>query len=194
MKACIHYAQGLIARGFPYTALKRSWKTFCYSKIQNKHAQNFLTQLFQEWINKQDFSSCHLDEEAQRKQRRVKTMAKFSGTLSCGRHAMNHILKACHKPMITAEDIHITASEMADKEEMLLYSSDANMVLDLALDPRGNYPVDTLLQMLQSRLNLPVLRWSGTTPIESSILLVGSGQHLASGGERQSWDLVCLRC
>ena len=60
---------------------------------------------------------------------------------------------------------------------MLLYSSDANMVQNLALDPRGNYPVDTLLQMLQSRLNLPVLRWSGTTPIESSILLVGSGQH-----------------
>ena len=176
-KAVIHYAQGLIARGFPATSLKRSWNAFCYAKIQNKLARRNLTQKFIEWVNSQDFSACHLDEEAQRKQRKTKTMGKYIGTLACGMHALNHILRAYHKPLVTAEDIHSTASEMADKEEALLYASDSTMVLDLALDPRGNYPVDVLLHMLQSRLGLPMTRWAEGQPLHSAVLLVGSGQH-----------------
>ena len=107
----------------------------------------------------------------------MKTMGRYIGTLACGMHALNHILRAYCKPLVTAEDIHVSASEMPEREEALLYSTDSNMVLDLALDPRGNYPVDVLLHMLQSRLGLPVERWTEGQPIYSTILLVGTGQH-----------------
>jgi len=87
-KAVIHYAQGLIVRGFPASSLRRSWNAFAYSKIQNKLARRNLTQKFIEWVTSQDFSASHLDEEAQRKQRKTKTMGKYIGTLACGMHAL----------------------------------------------------------------------------------------------------------
>ena len=177
LQACFHYAQGLIARGFPHQALKRSWNSFCYSKVKNKVARRTLTLKFVEWVSRQDFSGCQLDEEALKKQRKQKTMGRYISTLACGMHALNHILRAFHRPVITAEDIHSTASEMAEREEVLLHSADSSMVLDLALDPRGNYPVDTLLHMLQSNLGLPVVRWDGTQAVQSTVLLVGTGQH-----------------
>ncbi len=189
MKAAIHYAQGLIACGFPHKALRRSWNTFCYSKIQNKLARRTLTQLFLAWIGQQDFSRCSLDEEALKRDRKQKVMGKYIGNLVCGMHAVNHILKAYHKSVITAEDIHSTACEIAEREEALLYSSESNMVLDLALDPRGNYPVDTLLHMLQNNLGLPVQRWTEGQPVQSKVLLVGTGQHWQAvvQGQNDEW-------
>jgi len=104
----------------------------------------------------------------------------------------NHILRAYHKPLVTAEDIHSTANDMAEREEALLYSSDSTMVLDLALDPRGNYPVDVLLHMLQSRLGLPMTRWAEGQPIHSAVFLVGSGQHWQAvvKGPRDEWFVL----
>ena len=119
-------------------------------------------------------------------------MGRYIGTLACGMHALNHILRAYHKSLVTAEDIHSTASELAEREEALLYSSDSNMVLDLALDPRGNYPVDVLLHMLQSRLGLSVERWAEGQPIHSTVLLVGTGQHWQAvmKGPQEEWFVL----
>ena len=63
------------------------------------------------------------------------------------------------------------------------------MVLDLALDPRGNYPVDTLLHMLQNNLGLPVQRWTEGHEVQSKVLLVGSGQHWQAvvQGQNEEW-------
>ena len=64
----------------------------------------------------------------------------------CGLTATNHILRACKVPEISAETMQLTAEEMAEKENALLYSCSPGTVHDLATDARGNYAVDTLLR------------------------------------------------
>ena len=44
-------------------------------------------------------------------------------------------------------------------------------------DPRGNYPVDTLLHVIQTKGNLTSERWNGMQNVTSNTLLVGSGDH-----------------
>ena len=49
--------------------------------------------------------------------------------------------------------------------------------MDMAVDPRGNYAIDTLLFLLQSRTNQNITRWSQDHQIQSPVLLAGSGDH-----------------
>ena len=53
--AAVHYAQGLIARGFPVTALLRAWWKFSFEQLTNPSARHNLTAQFKEWVAKQDF-------------------------------------------------------------------------------------------------------------------------------------------
>jgi len=73
--------------------------------------------------------------------------------------------------------MRLKAEEMAEKESALLYSCSPGTVHDLAIDPRGNYAVDTLLYVIQSHSNLVCERWFEKAPISTNILLVGCGQH-----------------
>ena len=95
----------------------------------------------------------------------------------CGLHAINHILRALKLTEVTAAEIHALSREMAQRECSLIYAQDATMVLDLEVDPRGNYPVDVLIWLLQSRTGHTLSRWSPNTPVLSTILLIGSGVH-----------------
>jgi len=177
LRAVIHYAQGLIARGFPSSALLRAWRKFSHDKIDHPAAWRELTAQFKEWLSQQDFASAHDDEETQKSKRVAITLANFQATLMCGMTATNHILKACNALPVTAEVMQAKAHEMAEKESVLLYSSSPGTVHDLATDPRGNYAVDTLLYLMQSHSNLICERWDATKPISSGVMLVGCGQH-----------------
>ena len=95
----------------------------------------------------------------------------------CGLTALNHILRALKLPPVTAAYMQQLAHEMADKEVTMLYGSSKNMDLDLEADPRGNYAVDVLLQVLAEKSSQKVDRWMSDLPIEGSILLVGNGQR-----------------
>ena len=176
-KAAIHYAQGLIARGFPPSALMRAWRKFSYEKLTHPSARRELTAQFKQWLDQQDFAAANEDEETRKKKRVAKTLENFKATLMCGLTATNHILTACNVPSITKEVMQTKAQEMADKESALLYSCSPGAIHDLATDPRGNYAVDTLLYVIQSHSNLVCQRWNETAPITTSILLVGCGQH-----------------
>ena len=92
----------------------------------------------------------------------------------CG---LNNIMKALKLVEISAAEIHDVAREMAGREDSLIYAQDFNMVLDLELDPRGNYAVDVLLHLLGSRTGLPCTRWAPGDALHSAVLLIGSGVH-----------------
>ena len=79
LKAAIHYAQGLIARGFPASALMRAWRKFSYEKLTHPTARRELTAQFKEWLNEQDFTAAHDDEETQRKKRGRQIFIQFQG-------------------------------------------------------------------------------------------------------------------
>ena len=65
MKAVIYYAQGLISRGFPASALRRAWRKFLYDKIPAQSTRKVLSNAFEEWLSKQIFSRSNADEEQQ---------------------------------------------------------------------------------------------------------------------------------
>ena len=177
LRAAIHYAQGLVSRGFPAKTLWRSWNKFCHEKITHATARRNLMDQFRSWVAKQDFSSCRPDENTQRGQRLTGTKAHFNKTLMCGFVAVNHILSALGLSNITEQDMESTAQEMAVRESNIVYSMDPSTVLDLAADPRGNYAADTLLHVLQKRSGFGVDRWRPEQPISSCVILVGSGDH-----------------
>ena len=78
---------------------------------------------------------------------------------------------------VTEQDIDALAQEMADRESTMLYSTDPKAVLDLAVDPRGNYAAETLLHLLRSKTKVSVERWRPSQPLSSCALLLGSGDH-----------------
>ena len=63
MKAIIYYTQGLISTGFPASALRRAWRKFMYDKIPAQNTRKVLTEAFDEWLNKQNFSQASADED-----------------------------------------------------------------------------------------------------------------------------------
>ena len=132
---------------------------------------------FRTWINEQDFSKCHLDEDALRRKKIDDSTQHFRKSLMCGLHAVNHILSALRQNFVTESDIDTVAQQMAERESSILYSMDPNVVLDLALDPRGNYAADTLLHLLHERAGVSVERWRHNQPISSAVILLGSGDH-----------------
>jgi hypothetical protein len=177
LQAAVHYSQGLICRGFPAKTLWRAWSKFCYEKITHPAARRNLMGQFKSWIDEQDFSTSHLDEEAQRRQKVITTTSYFKRNLMCGFHAVNHILSALNLSPVTEIEMDTTAQEMADRESNILYSMDPKMVLDLFADPRGNYAADTLIHLLHSRSGVAVERWRPDQPISSCAILLGSGDH-----------------
>ena len=177
MRAAISYAQGLISRGFPAKTLWRSWSKFCYQKVTHPGTRRELLNQFKTWVEGQDFSACHLDENAQRQQRLLATMSLFKSSLMCGYDAVNHILSALGRQKISELDIETTAHAMADRESSIIYNMDPGTVLDLAADPRGNYAADTLLHVLHTHSTLNVERWRPDQPISSCAILLGSGDH-----------------
>ena len=176
-KAVIHYAQGLISRGFPSSSLLRAWKRFAYEKIHDPRARKKLTARFMQWVEDQDFSHAYPDEAARQQGKYSQALTRFKGTLMCGLVAVNNIMKALKIEEVTAAEIHTLAKDMAQRECSLIYAQEANMVLDLEVDPRGNYAVDVLLQLLGSRTGSKCTRWVPGDPLTSSILLIGSGVH-----------------
>ena len=95
----------------------------------------------------------------------------------CGLHAVNNILRALKVTEVTTAEIHTLARDMAQRECSLIYAQDAITVMDLEVDPRGNYAVDVLLYLLESRTGFKSTRWSPGNPVLSSVLLIGSGVH-----------------
>ena len=91
MKGVIHYAQRLIARGFPVTAIKRAWNKFIYEKIQQPAVRHKLTEDLLSWLRKQDFSGAFPDEENKKEEQKNKCLRHYEGTLMCGLVALNHI-------------------------------------------------------------------------------------------------------
>ena len=177
LKAAIHYAQGLVSRGFPAKSLLRAWSKFCYEKVTHPKARNNVMSQFKAWIADQDFSRSHPNEETQCRQRMVQTRRHFAQNLMCGFYAVNHILSALKLPKVTEAEIDNSAHEMAVRESSIIYAMDPTTVLDLAVDPRGNYAADTLLHLLHSHTGLSIERWRSEQPISSVVLLVGSGEH-----------------
>ena len=177
MKAVIHYAQGLVSRGFPSKTLWRAWRKFSYEKVPHAVARQKLTEDFRVWLEKQSFKHAHPDEEVLREGRKQTTKGCFQRSLMCGFHAVNHILHALGHSALFECELDQVAQEMADREESLLYSNEPHAVMDLAADPRGNYAADTLIQLLQCRTNLKVERWRSGQPFSSCAMLVGSGNH-----------------
>jgi hypothetical protein len=115
----------------------RGWRKFAFAKLKNPAARRNLTVQFKDWLSHQDFKGAHPNEEAQQRARFEKSKVNFTGTLMCGRVAINHILKAMKKKPVTVQDMQQMAEEMAQKECSLLYSSNLNTVYDMASDPRG---------------------------------------------------------
>ena len=175
--AVVHYAQGLVSRGFPASSLLKAWRKFAFAKLKHPPARRNLTAQFKDWLSQQDFKDAYPNEEAQRQARYEKSKATFTGTLMCGRVATNHILTALKKKPVSVQYMQEMAEGMAQKECSLLYSSNADTVHDLASDPRGNYAADTLLSILQQETGLVCQRWNGFVPESSKAFLVGSGQH-----------------
>ena len=133
MKGVIHYAQGLIARGFPVTAIKRAWNKFIYEKIQQPAVRHKLTEDLLSWLRKQDFSGAFPDEESKKEEQKKKNkcLKHYEGTLMCGLVALNHILRALKLPAVASKEMQQIAKQMADKEISMLYSSSAqNMELE----------------------------------------------------------------
>ena len=176
-QAAIHYAQGMVARGFPAASLLKAWRKFCYEKLTHPSARRNLTTDFKSWLAKQDFSRAHRDENTERQLRLKKAQNRFSGVLLCGLTAANHILAHAQVPPISRNEIERIAAEMAEKEDALLYSCSPGTVHDLATDPRGNYAVDVLLRTIEAHTSMTSKRWKENDSILSSILLVGCGQH-----------------
>ena len=175
--AAIHYAQGLIARGFPASSLQKAWRKFSYEKLHHPSARRNLTKDFKEWLVKQNFSHAHMDEGTEKQQRLEKARSRFLGVLLCGLTAVNHIFKHCNVPPISRDEMESKAKEMAEKEVTLLYSCSPGAVYDMATDPRGNYAVDVLLCTIQSHTTMTSQRWKEKDTIFSNTLLVGCGQH-----------------
>ena len=140
-------------------------------------ARRNLTNDFKAWLAKQDFSGAHKDEVTERKQRLEKAQNRFSGVLLCGLTAANHILARAQVPTISRNQIERIAAEIAEKEDVLLYSCSPGTVHDLTTDPRGNYAVDVLLRTIEAHTAMTSKRWKENEPILSSVLLVGCGQH-----------------
>jgi hypothetical protein len=176
-RAAIHYTQGLISRGFPFKSLWRSWSKFCHEKINHPAARRNLISQFRDWIDKQDFSACQLDEDAQCRQKVASTTTYYKKSLMCGFYAMNHILSALRLPMVTENELDDQAREMADRESNILYCMDPTIVLDNAMDPRGNYAADTLIHLLRCKSAAAVERWRTGQPISTCTILLGTGDH-----------------
>ena len=177
MKGVIHYAQGLIARGFPVSAIKRAWNKFIYEKIQQPAVRHKLTNQLIAWLQKQDFSAAFPDEENKKGEQWKKSLSHYQNTLMCGLVALNHILGALKLPQVTATYMHQVAHDMADKEVAMLYSSTPGMELDLEADSRGNFAVDILLNILREKSSQEIERWNPGSPLKGSILLVGNEQQ-----------------
>ena len=101
--AVVHYAQGLVSRGFPANSLLKAWRKFAYEKLPNPSARRTLTERFKDWLSQQDFATAHPDEQAQQQARYQKAKDQFTGTLMCGLVAVNHILVSKHRPRLTAQ-------------------------------------------------------------------------------------------
>ena len=59
----IHYAQGLIARGFPAAPLRKSWHRFLQAKVP-AHERPPLNTFFHTWLRSQTFAPTALDDNA----------------------------------------------------------------------------------------------------------------------------------
>ena len=173
----MHYAQGLVSRGFPASALLRAWRKFAYEKLVHPTARRTLTNQFKEWILQQDFSAAHSDERSQQQAQYDKFLSQFKGTLLCGLAAVNHIFLHENMRQLTAQYMHEMAQSMAQKECGLLYSSNPDTVHDMAVDPRGNFAADTLLHVLETHTCKAIKRLNHFTIVKSPALLFGCGQH-----------------
>ena len=176
-KAVVHYAQGLVSRGFPASSLLKAWRKFAYEKLTNPSARRTLTDQFKGWLDQQDFTTAHPNEQAQQQAQYQKAKNQFTGSLMCGMVDINQILATRKKPPLSAQYMQELAENMAQKEVSMLYSSDPTTIHDLATDPRGNYAADTLLHVLQTHTGFVCRRWTNTSLVNSGVFLVGSGQH-----------------
>ena len=73
--------------------------------------------------------------------------------------------------------MHLHRKWLTHREFTILYNMDPKGVLDLAVDPKGNYAAETLLQLLRSKTKVSVERWRPSQPFSSGALLLGSGDH-----------------
>ena len=176
-KAVVHYAQGLVSRGFPASSLLKAWRKFSFEKPPNPLTRRNLTAQFKDWLSQQNFETAHPNEQVQQQAQYEKAKERFTGTLMCGLVAINHILKYRDKPCLTAQYMQDLAENMAQKECSLLYSCTPGTVFDLTTDPRGNYAVETLLEVLKTHSGLICRRWMKPFAVTSNVLLVGSGKH-----------------
>ena len=156
IQAAIHYSQGRISRGFPATTLWKAWRKFAYEKIPHPPDCKDLTIHYKDWLDAQNFSQTHADENTMHAARHAATLKYFQDTMLHARHVFNHILAALRCPMITEDEIFHVAQEMADREASILHSNEPTMLMQLASDPRGNHAAETLLFLLRSHTGFGV--------------------------------------
>ena len=178
----VHYAQGLIPRGFPPSPLKSSWHRFLNAKIPAPERSDF-NKFFLTWLDAQNFAPTAVDAAAVASNRERATRSMTAHTLMCGKVALNHILRMLGKPILTDAEIDAVAQDKAAHERALLYSNAPNTILDLQADPRGNYSVEILLDLLTARSGEPVTRLEPLgnlrrrAPCPCLLLLVGCSTH-----------------
>ena len=145
-----------------------------YDKIPAQNTRKVLTEAFDKWLNKQNFSQASADEEQQRQQRKDATQHQFESFLINGLTAINHILRVTNGNLKTLEDMKQAAASMADLEASIISGFDARHIL--SLQHKNIHPADILLNVLRSQDNLLVNKWDETSPIQTKILLVASGK------------------
>ena len=174
MKAVPYYTQGLISKGFPASALRRTWRKFMYDKIPAHNTRKVLTEAFDEWLNKQNFSQTSADEDQQRQKFKDATQHQFESFLINGLTSINHILRVTNSKLKTLEDMKQAAASMADLEASIISGFDARHIL--SLQHKNIHPADILLNVLRSQDNLLVSKWDETSPVQTKILLAASGK------------------
>ena len=181
-KAATEYAQGLIARGFNVSSLKKSWRKFTYSKAKDHILRVTLTARFFAWLDQQDFSKAYPEDTEVRQQETAKRTQTKTQQLLCGLRAFNAIMTHLGKPTVERDFMDNKAKELADQEMELLYDTSANKIGDLYHDPRGYYCADVLHHALLTHTGLSWNQWDGREPsidpeTLAKIFLIGAGNH-----------------
>lgn len=181
-KAATEYAQGLIARGFNATSLKKSWRKFSYSKTKDHTLRVTLTTRFFAWLDQQDFSKASPEDAEVRQQNTAKRTQTKNQQLLCGLRAFNAILTHLGQPRVERDFMDNISKELAGQEMALIHDTSAKKIGDLYHDPRGYYAADVLHHAICTHTGLSWSQWDGREPSVdpetlAKIFLIGAGIH-----------------
>ena len=175
MKVVIYYTQGLISRCFPASALCRAWRIFLDDKIPAQSTRKVLSDAFEEWLGKQNFSLSNANEEQQRQPRLDSTQQQFDSFLINSLTAVNHILKHSGGNPLSLDYMKQMAAAMAQDEADAIFGYGVQLIQKL--QQKNIQPIDVLLKVLSDQDNLQIHKWDEISPIQTNMLIVASGKR-----------------